>query len=313
MILVTGGAGKVGTPLVRALVDRGEEVRILTRRTDPRVLGVDVVKGNVLDVYSVKKAVEGTETIYHLASLLDTSQNTKGMMREVNVTGTRNLLEAAGDRRFIYLSSTMVYGSNMRQNPATESTPYNPDGLYGRTKMAAEKLVLWKGGVVIRSPTVYGEGFNAGLIPVLSHIDRGEMKVIGSGDNVFQWIHISDLVQALLLAKDNGKPGVYLVAGDEKRTQRELLSLFARYLHVGPPKRRTSVRLALAAAGYRVLAHRVRGGSLGLSRSHINRITSNRLYDTSKAKNELGFEPRIGYEQGARELVEEYLVYKGLG
>jgi nucleoside-diphosphate-sugar epimerase len=308
MILVTGGTGKIGAPLVQALVDDGEEVRVMARNTDSRVPGVDNVRGDVREISHVRKAVAGAEMVYHLAGVFDSCP--AAVVHEINVLGTKNLLEASGDKRFIYLSSTAVYGSNMKQNPATENTPCNPDGVYGRTKMAAEKLVLWKGGLVLRSAIVYGEGFNAGITPILSRIERGEMRITGSGDNLFQWIHIGDLVQALLLAKDNGKSDVYLVAGGEKRTQRELFSLFAGYLHVPPPKKTTSKGLAATITNYREFVHRIRGQKPEFTHSHLSRITSNRLFDISKAQRELGFKPRVSYDQGAKELVEEYLVHR---
>jgi nucleoside-diphosphate-sugar epimerase len=235
-------------------------------------------------------------------------------MYDVNVEGTRNMLIHSKAKKFIYLSTTSVYGKRMKENPARESTPFNPYNFYGRTKILAEKLVREKGGIILRSPVIYGEGFNEGFGTVLSQLEKGKMPIIGGGNNLIQWIHISDLVQALLLAKDNGKPGeIYLVAGKEVKTQKELFSILAKCLGAKEPSKNVSKMLALSLAHYSVLSSRIKGKKSKLLPDHINRIASDRTFDISKAEKELGFNPRIGYEAGAKEIVAEYLRNKEQG
>ena len=307
MILVTGATGHVGKPLIEALIRQGEEVRILIldRETAPK--GVEAISGDILDIDSVRRATEGVDTIYHLAAIVDYKPVLEKLMYDVNVNGTRNILDCSKAAKFIYLSTTSVYGKRMKEDPASEITQYNPDNFYGETKMMAEKLVLEKGGIVLRSPVIYGPGFNEGFGVILSNIERGKMPIIGDGSNQIQWIHINDLIGALLLAKDNGKPGeVYLVAGREAKTQKELFSLLAKYLNVKPPAKSVSKQLAYLMAYYSMLSARLKGRNPKLLPEHISRIASSRTYDTSKSRRDLGFQPTVDYEHGAEEMAKEY-------
>jgi nucleoside-diphosphate-sugar epimerase len=308
VILVTGATGHVGRPLIEALLGQGEEVRALLLEKETELKNVEIVQGNVLDVDSVKRAAEGVDVIYHLAAIVDYYRAPRHLMYDVNVNGTKNLLDCSKAGRFVYLSTTSVYGKRMKENPADERTPCSPDSFYGETKEMAEKMVIGKGGIVLRSPVIYGHGFNEGFASILPRIEKGSMPIIGSGSNRIQWIHISDLIQALLLAKDKGKPGeTYLVAGEERKSQEELFSLLARYLNAKPPGKRISVTLAYASAYYSMLSARVRGVKPKLLPEHISRIASDRTFDISKAKAELGFRQTVGYEEGAKEIVKEYL------
>ncbi len=308
MILVTGASGHLGRPLVEELLKRGEKVRVFDRNADASARNVETVRGDLLDIDSVRKAAEGADVIYHLAAIVNYGTVPKKLMYDVNVNGTRNMLECSKAKKFIYQSSTAVYGNRMKDNPANENTEFKPSTYYGRTKAAAEKLVLEKGGIVLRSPSIYGPGFNTGFDYVLSQIERGKMRIIGKGDNLIQWVHISDMMRALVLAKDRGKPGeAYLISGKESRTQKQLFSLLAKYLRVDPPDRSVSEFLVSSLARYGAFAARLKGKDAKITPEQIARITGNRLFDISKAEKELGFRPEVIYEQGAREMVAEYL------
>ncbi len=306
IILVTGASGRVGRRLVDALVERGERVRALVMNFDVAPKNVEVVRGSLLDKSVAIEAVKDVDVIYHLAAVLDYNAP-KSKMFEVNVTGTKNLVEAAHAKKFIYLSSTAVYGYNTNSS-ITESTPFAPSGFYGKTKMLAERLVLDKQGIVVRSPDIFGKGFQEGYEYVLNQLQKGTMPVIGSGNNRIQWIHISDLIDALLLAKDRGKPGeVYLVAGKEAKPQKELLELLTMHLGKQPPKRHVPSCVASAMAHYEALTAKLRGSKPKVIPEHVSKITSDRVFDISKARQELGFVPRVGYETAAKEIVEEYM------
>ena len=280
----------------------------MEKREGAKLQGVEMVQGDILDAETVERAMKGVDVVYHLAAIVDYHPVPDKIMYNVNVIGTKVLLEHSDAKKFIYLSSTGVYGKNMKENPANERTEYNPHSYYGKTKMMAEKMVLGKGGVVIRSPPIFGPGFDQGFDFVLSQLEKGSMQLIGNGENRIQWIHISDLIEALLLAKDRGKPGeAYLVGGKEIMTQRELLSLLARYLKVESPKKKIPKTVAQTLAYYKMFEAGMTGRKPRLVPEHITRITDNRTFDISKAKRELGFEPKIGYDEAAKEIVEEYL------
>src|SRR5271157_69151 len=280
MILVTGASGRLGTPLVRELLKRGEKVRVLDKNADAAAKDVEAVKGDLLDIDSVKRAVEGADVVYHLAAIVNYGSVPKELMYRVNVDGTRNLLECSKAEKFIYQSSTAVYGNRMKENPANENTGYKPSNYYGQTKAMAERLVLEKGGIVLRSPVIYGPGFDTGFDYVLSQIENGKMRILGKGDNLVQWVHIDDLVRALILARDKGKPGEkYLVSGPESKTQKQLLSLLAEHLGVTPPDKHVPEFLANLLACYKTLTAELEGKSPKITPEQMARITSIRQFD----------------------------------
>jgi nucleoside-diphosphate-sugar epimerase len=305
-ILVTGASGRVGRRLVDALIERGDHVRVLILDFDVAPKNVEIVRGSLLNKDVAEEAVKDVDVVYHLAAMLDYTAP-KNVMYGVNVTGTKNLVEASSAKKFIYLSSTAVYGYHTNHS-ITEATPFAPSGFYGKTKMLAEKIVLDKHGIVVRSPDIFGKGFQDGYEYVLKQLEKGTMPIIGSGNNRIHWIHISDLIEALLLAKDKGRPGeVYLVAGKEAKPQKELLELLTEGLNKRPPSRHVSKCMANAMAHYELLSARFRGSKPKVIPEHINKITSDRIFDTSKAQRELGFVPHVGYDTAAKEIVEEYV------
>jgi nucleoside-diphosphate-sugar epimerase len=306
-VLVTGATGRVGKHLINALLERGERVRVLVLDFDPAPKNTEVVRGSLLNKEAVAEAVKGVDVIYHLAAVLDYTAPKKHMF-EINVTGTKNLVEASQARKLIYLSSTAVYGYGSNFS-ITESTPCAPSGYYGKTKLMAEKLVLAKHGIVIRSPDIFGKGFREGYDYVLLHLKKASMPIIGRGTNRIHWIHISDLVQALLLAQERGRPGeIYLVAGKEAKSQKELFTLLTKYLGVKPPSGHIPTFAASAMAYYGLLVSRIKGSKPKVLPEHIKKITSDRVFDISKARRELGFEPKVEYDAAAKELVDEHLM-----
>jgi nucleoside-diphosphate-sugar epimerase len=305
-VLVTGASGRVGKHLLEALVKKGDNVRVLATNKSVEIKGVEVFYGNLLDVESLLQATLGTETIFHLAAVVDYLSPKKAMYN-VNVIGTRNLLKASKGKRFIFLSSTAAMGKKLAENPATEKTSCYPSNFYGQTKLAAEKLVKKSGGIIIRSADIMGPGFFEGYDYVLSQMAENKMIIPGNGQNVIQWIHITDLIQALLLAKEKGKSGeIYLVTGKEARTLNECLILLGKYLNVEPPTKGVSKNMALIIANYRSLKARLQQEKPLPFKEFIEKMTANRRFNISKAINELGFAPSVDLDAVANEMVIEY-------
>ena len=287
-------------------MNQGEKVRAFVKEKTVENENVEIFYGDLLDKESLKKAVEGVDVIYHLAAIVDYLAP-KDEMFKVNVIGTKNLLEVSKAKKFIYLSSTAAMGKKLKEIPANESTSCHPSDFYGQTKLDAEKLVKEAGGIVLRSVDVFGSGFTEGYDYVISGLESGTLPVVGDGKNFIQWIHIDDLIQALLLVKENGKPGeVYIVSGKEVKTLNECLELLAKYLEVEPPKRHVSKFLTKTLTNYKMFKAKIKKERPKVIPEYINKITANRSFDISKAKKELGFEPKVSYEDAAREMIEEY-------
>src|SRR5215475_5579396 len=150
-VRVTGVAGVIGSKLVRALLARGEEVRVLDNfstgsRANLDGLSVDIVEGELRSYESVHNAVRGTEVVYHLGALGSVPRSVQDPLTSsaVNVEGTLNVLLAARDegvRRVVFSSSTSVYGSSPAL-PTKEDAPVDPISPYGVAKLAAERYCI---------------------------------------------------------------------------------------------------------------------------------------------------------------------------
>ena len=149
--LVTGGAGFIGSNLVRALLERGEEVRVLDNfstgsRANLQRLDVEIIEGELRSYERVHNAVRGTDVVYHLGALGSVPRSVQDPLTSnaVNIEGTLNVLLAARDegvRRVVYSSSTSVYGTT-RSLPTREDSTPDPISPYGVAKLAAERYCI---------------------------------------------------------------------------------------------------------------------------------------------------------------------------
>ena len=302
-ILITGATGRIGKHLVNALVKNGEKVRVLVKGGTVENENVEVFYGDLLNKDSLKKAAEGVDVIYHLAAMVDYLAS-KDLMFNVNVIGTKNLLEVSKAKKFIYLSSTAAMGKKLKEIPANENTPCHPSDFYGQTKLDAEKLVKGAGGIIIRSADVYGQGFEEGYFSVFEMLENGKMPIFGDGKNIIQYVHVNDLVQALLLAKDKGKPGeVYIITGKDFKTQKELYEIICKHLNISLVEKHVSPSIAKFMLLFKNAGKKERPKFIA---EYVNKLSSNRLFDITKAKNELKYEPTIDYDKGLSEMVEDY-------
>lgn len=301
VVLVTGATGRMGKHLVAALLEAEEKVRVLVREPEKakELWGdaVETVQGNVMDEASVVNAVGDADVVYHLAALVSYNAD-RDTLFQVNVEGTRNVLDAAKGKRVIYLSSTSVYGKKA-VSPITEETAFAPSELYGESKAAADSLARKTGAVVLRPTVVYGPGFSEGFFTLFKMLEKKRMVIAGDGKNRLQWTHIDDLVPALLLAREKGAAGeAYDIVSDDVKTQEELLSLIARLLGVPAPK--THLPLGLLRTV----------GSLFVKGAFLDTIAADRFFDCSKAKRGLGWQPKVTFEEGLKEAVDEYQLRK---
>src|SRR5580765_4082442 len=150
-VLVTGAAGFIGSHLVRALLERGDDVRVLDNfstgnRANLEGLDVEVVEGELRSYERVHNAVRGTELVYHAGALGSVPRSVQDPLTSsaVNIEGTLNVLLAARDegvRRVVFSSSTSVYGSSP-QLPTAEDAPVDPISPYGVAKLAAERYCV---------------------------------------------------------------------------------------------------------------------------------------------------------------------------
>ncbi|MBI1902896.1 MAG: SDR family NAD(P)-dependent oxidoreductase [Planctomycetia bacterium] len=214
-ILVTGATGFIGQHLARALVERGDEVTCLKRKTS-RVealekLGVRLVEGDVTDAESLRPAVAGADIVFHLAGLT-TAFHLAGFLR-VNEQGTRNLLEACAARPtppvVIHVSSIAAAGPSQGGQPRKEEDTAAPVSSYGRSKrageIAARKFADRVPLTIVRPPIIFGPGDRA-VLEIFKPISRFGIHLIpGYRRNYLSLLYVADLVSGLLLAADRGQ------------------------------------------------------------------------------------------------------------
>jgi dihydroflavonol-4-reductase len=237
-VFVTGGTGFVGVHLVRALLDRGDEVRCLVR--DParaQRLGwtnVRTVRGDLDDRAALREGCAGVDVVFHVAGRIS-ARDADEFMR-VNRDGTANILEAAAaspPRRFVLVSSQAVGGPSPRGRPIDESRPPAPVSAYGRSKLAAEVLVRaapfpW---TIVRPPTVYGE-WDREVLKLFKLARTGVAPVFGDGSQELSVIYAGDLATALVAAAlaPQAAGRLYYAAHPAITTARDLVRAVGRSL-----------------------------------------------------------------------------------
>jgi nucleoside-diphosphate-sugar epimerase len=223
-ILVTGGAGFIGSHLVRWLVEQQHQVRVLDNLSSgqraafgPALSAIDFIEGDIRDFSTVQAAAQGCELVFHLAALVSVVESVEQPVLTYahNTTGSLHVLEAArlqGVRRVVQMSSSAIYGNNERL-PVSEDEPPQPLSPYASTKLAAEdagKLYTRLYGletVALRGFNIYGPRQSptspyAAVIPrFIDALQNGRQPTIfGDGKQSRDFIFVGDLVQALWVA-----------------------------------------------------------------------------------------------------------------
>ncbi len=250
-VLVTGGAGFIGSNFVRYVVENtDDEVTVLDKLTyagDPRTLGglpenrVRLVQGDIADAGLVDGLVSGHDLVVHFAaeSHNDNSLRDPSPFVRTNLVGTFELLEAVRrhEKRYHHISTDEVYGDLELDDPArfTETTPYNPSSPYSSTKAGSDLLVrAWVRSFGVQA-TLSNCSNNYGpyqhvekFIPrqITNVIDGGRPKLYGAGENVRDWIHVDDHNSAVLRIIEAGRAGeTYLIGADGEQNNKDVVEL----------------------------------------------------------------------------------------
>jgi 2-alkyl-3-oxoalkanoate reductase len=253
-VLVAGGTGAVGTPLVRRLLDHGHHVVATTRRPERaghvRRLGAAVIAMDGLDAASVGEAVARAEpdAIIHQMTALSGKPDMRHFDRwfattnALRTTGTRNLLaaaQAAGVRRLVAQSYAGWNLDRTGEGPATEEEPLDLHPAADQRETLAAIAFLERAvtgapltGIVLRYGSFYGPGASDALVHM---VRRRMLPVVGGGTGVWSWIHVDDAAAATVAAVERGEPGVYHVADDEPAPVSAWLPALADAVGAKPP------------------------------------------------------------------------------
>jgi UDP-glucose 4-epimerase len=301
-VLVTGGGGFIGSNLVRALLEAGDEVRVLDNfstgnRANLTDLDIEVIEGELRSYERVHNAVRGVDVVYHLGALGSVPRSVQDPLTSsaVNIEGTLNVLLAARDegvRRVVYSSSSSVYGPR-RELPVTEDMPPDPISPYGVAKLAAERYCVSFSrvyesfeSVVVRYFNVFGPRQSpfsqyAAVIPLfVTAIEAGEpILVYGDGEQRRDFTYVSNVVDGTIrAAQAPGASGrIFNVAASAPATVNEVAAAIGAVL--GKPVEKT------------------------FAPPRVGDIRDS-WADVGAARDVLGWEPTVDLEDGLRRTVE---------
>ena len=312
-VLVTGATGFTGGWLARHLAGAGDEVRALVRPVSQgragalREADVQIATGDLRDARSLEAACRGVEVVYHIAATYRAAGQPATAYREVNAEGTRRLLDAAGTtgvRRVVHCSTGGVHG-HIEDPPATEEAPLAPGDVYQETKLEGELLARARGEastlevVVARPIGIYGPG-DTRFLKLFRGLARRRFPMLGDGGVYYHLTYIEDLVRAFHLCGTVPAAAgrTYLLAGPRYTTLKELVALIAAELDVSPPRLVWPVwPVWLAGALCELVCVPLRIEP-PLYRRRVEFYTKSRAFDASRARRELGFDPRVDLEEG---------------
>jgi len=304
--LVTGGAGFIGTHLSRALISRGRRVRVL----DPEaakfegVEGIEVIQASILESDAVRSAMNGVDTLYHLASYAHLWAPKKSVFREINLQGAEivfTLARQKGVRKAVLTSSETVLRGwrNKSADPIRESDPrplFDIPGPYTDSKLLQEgiaRIAFQEGlNLSVVYPTVpIGPGDDHFTAPTKMVADFVSGRAPAYLETELNFVDVEDVVAGHLLAAEKGHAGEGYILGGENLQLSEFLKLLEGVSGRTMPTRRVAFPLAyLGAIGAQMLARLTREPPVA-SLEGVRIARHSKAVDLTKSRTELGYDP----------------------
>ena len=313
-VLITGGTGFTGSHLVKRLLKKGYEVRVIDNQPglfhdELKSSGAIIELGSITDQAFVDRLVKGCEMVFHLAAAFRQLNVPDDYYWDVNVEGTRYLLNAAlrcGVKRFVYCSTQGVHG-HIHHAPGNEQSPIMPEDYYQLTKYEAEKVVteyVKKGlyAVTLRPTAIYGPGDPGRFLILYRLVQKGYFFMFGNGKTFYHPLYIDNLVDAFELASErDGICGETYLIGDERNySLNELVRSVSKAMGVSLkiyhfpffPLSWVAWVCEFVCKPFRI--------SPPLFPRRVDWFRQVRAFKISKAQKELGFVPKVDLETGLR-------------
>lgn len=300
-MLVTGASGFVGGAVARRLAANGvTHVRAMVRASSRierlRVPGIEIVRGDLLDVASLRAACEGADAIIHAAGCVTPVR--RAVLWNTSVEGTRNLLAVMAPRvrRFVFVSSFAVY---LNADHDENRLPRASGDLYGDSRIAAEAELRGHPRVsILRAPAIYGPGSAVWSERYLRLASRRRLFLPGRGAFSFAYVFVENLVDAILAAADDRTPpGIYNIV-DGHLPYREFVAPYARAMHA--PMRELPLWLLRPGVSIATWGARAFDIWFPLSPVFLRYLLSGRSGAASadRARTLLGWHPRVTFDEG---------------
>lgn len=309
IVAITGGTGFIGRKLVARHLERGDEVRVLSRRS-PGGSGlpnaVRLCHGDLLVHGDLRSFMDKADVLYHCAGEIRDS----ALMAAVHVEGTRRLIEAASGQigRWVQLSSVGAYGKR-RHGVVTEQTELNPCGIYETTKVEADVLVKTAAlagafaQVTLRPSNVYGAGMsNRSLYGLINMIRRGWFFFIGNPGAAANYIHVDNVVEALIRCGTiPAACGQVYNLSDHCSMEQFVATIAATLGKKSPRMRLPEWPIHCSAQMLGIIP------GFPLTEARVNALTGRAIYITHKIEQELGYRHVVSMETGLLELTESWM------
>jgi nucleoside-diphosphate-sugar epimerase len=317
-VLVTGATGFVGGHLAEALARQGVQTRLLVRSAKrlPFTPGKlhEVVCGDVTDVHTLKLAMKGVATVFHLAGVL------RGFKledyRRVNAVGTQNVAllarQARTVHRFVYVSSLSAAGPSILGNPKRETDQCSPVSYYGKTKWEGEQAVQKILGravpwTILRPGGVYGPR-EKDILQYFQMAQKGLALLPGDGRQSVSYVHVEDLVEAILRsAISNRAVGKTYFVAESDADWLQLIELIGKAVGRRPHSLKIPLSLVRLSALASEVVGRLRGQAAILNLDKVKEASQAAwTCDATKIRRELGWRPRWTLEEGLKQAAESY-------
>ena len=298
--LVTGATGIAGPPLVRALIERGDSVRVFARESSDLSRlddAVEIVRGDIVDPASVRDAVAGCSRIFHLAAYFDSWALNPRTYFDVNVGGTVNVLDAAsehGVESVVHASSASTIGESKGET-GSEITEHRGYFLtnYERSKWEAEQFVfesVEKGlpAVIVNPSSVYGPGDLSGNGLTIKRLIDGQMTA--STNSMAAYLYLGDFVRGLIAADERGEAGERYILSGANVTRIEFLRTAGEVAGVVPAITSTPAWVIRTLTTFNSIRRKITGKRPAISEDAAAIALHGFRYDSSKATRELGIE-----------------------
>ena len=323
--LVTGGGGFLGSAIVKALLDRGDNVRTIQRGGYPflKELGAEVIKGDLTVKEDINKAVQGCDVVFHVAAKAGVWGDYNDYYH-ANVIATQNVIDACKTnniRYLVYTSTPSVVFNGKNEIGINESASYTTHffNAYQKTKVEAEKAVLKSNSetlktVALRPHLIWGPG-DPHLVPrIISRARAGKLKLIGERDNKVDSCYVDNAALAHLLAADElmkttkcaGK--AYFISNDEPISLKELINRILTAGGLRPVSKYISTGLAYSIGGLLEIIYsllHIKSEPI-MTRFVAKQLSTSHWFDLSAAKSDFNYKPAISIDEGMKRL-EQYL------